>query len=63
MEARGVRHVLILGVHRKQSVDHVEHLSASDISLLCLALLILRFLGFLTEQVCITWDALHQRGK
>ena len=60
MKARGVGHVLILGVHRKEYMDYVEHLPASNVSLLSLALLVLRLFDFLTEQVCITWDAPHK---
>ena len=60
MQAGRVRHVLILLVHREESVHHHEDLPSCDIALLRLSLFRLGFLDILAEQVSITWDTLHQ---
>ena len=63
MEACGVCHVLILAIHSEEFVDHVQDLSARDVSLLGLTLLGFSLFDVLTEEVRVTWDALHQGCK
>ena len=63
MQAGRFRHVLILLVHREESVHHHEDLPSCDTALLRLSLFRLGFLDFLSQEMGISWDALHQCCK
>jgi hypothetical protein len=54
--------LLVLFIHGEETVDHHQHLSACNVSLLRQSLLRFGFLDFLPQGMGVSWDTFHNRN-